>query len=125
MKKLIKIVLILAFVSAVAAVVGSAVSKRKLSSMSDDEIREFLDAKLSGKVGDDQLGSIQTAVIAGVRRGGKAVTAVDHFAEEVEEAVADLEEVAENAADDVSEKAVEATGDVAEASVSAVEEAKA
>ena len=55
MKKLIKIVFILAFAGAVAAVVASVVSKKKLSSMSDDEIRAFLESKLAGKVGEDQL----------------------------------------------------------------------
>ncbi|GMQ97849.1 MAG: hypothetical protein BMS9Abin17_0352 [Acidimicrobiia bacterium] len=123
MKRLIKLVFILAIVGAVAAVVASAVSKRKLSSMSDDEIRAFLESKLSGKVGDDQLGSIQTAVIAGVRRGGTAP--VDQVADEAEEVVTDLEAVAETAASDATDESVEAGESDSEDPESAVEEATA
>ncbi|MFV1999564.1 MAG: hypothetical protein ACC654_04290 [Acidimicrobiia bacterium] len=125
MKKLIKIVFILAFVGIVAAVVASAVSKKKLSSMSDDEIRAFLDAKLSGKVGEDQLGSIQSAVIAGVRRGGAATATVDDAVEEVEAAAADLEDVAETAGTDVGEESVEPAESGSEDAASASEEATA
>jgi len=121
-KRLIKIVFMLAIVGAVAAIVASVVSKRKLSSMSDDEIRAFLDSKLSGKVGDDQLGSIQTAVIAGVRRGGAAS---DHVAEVAEEAVTDLEEVVKNAAADDTGESVEADESGSEDPESSVEEATA
>ncbi|MFV1999623.1 MAG: hypothetical protein ACC654_04585 [Acidimicrobiia bacterium] len=123
MKRLIKIVFILAIVGAVAAIVASAVSKRKLSSMSDDEIRAFLESKLSGKVGDDQLGSIQSAVIAGVRRGGTA--SADQVAEEVEEAGADLEAVAEVAVSDASDESAEAGESGSEDPEPAVEEVTA
>ncbi len=68
MKKLVKIVFLVALVGVVASVVASFVSNKKLSNMSDDEIRDFLAAKLSSKVGGDQLKSIQDAVIAGLRR---------------------------------------------------------
>ncbi len=76
MKRLIKFMLLLVLVGVVVSVVASSVSKKKLSNMSDDEIRAFLAAKLSSKVGDDQLTSIQDAVIAGLRRGSNAADGV-------------------------------------------------
>lgn len=116
MKKLIKIVFVVAIAGIVAAVVASAVSKKKLSSMSDDEIRAFLDSKLSGKVGEDQLGSIQTAVIAGVRRGGSAVEGVEDLAGEVEAAVTEVEEEVEKDVEDLGADIAEIVED-AEAAV--------
>lgn len=116
MKKLIKIVFVVAIAGIVAAVVASAVSKKKLSSMSDDEIRAFLDSKLSGKVGEDQLGSIQTAVIAGVRRGGSTVEGVEDLAGEVEAAVTEVEEEVKQDVEDLGEEIAEISED-AEAAV--------
>ncbi len=113
MRKFVKVVLLLLIVGAVAAAVASYVSRKKLSSMSDDEIREFLSGKLNGKIGEDQITSIQDAVIAGVRaRNGSSG---DHYVEDVREAVEDLTDVAEDAA--------EAAGDTAEAAEDASEEA--
>jgi len=68
--------------------------------MSDDEIREFLGLKLSGKVGDDQLVTIQEAVISGVR--GKQPS-VDHYIDEVAEAMDELEDVVDDASDVVED----------------------
>ena len=90
MKSFFKLVFVLLLVGAVAGVVGSVISKKKLESMSDDEIREFLGVKLAGKVGDDQLTTIQDAVISGVR-GRKP--AVDHYVEDVDEAMDELADV--------------------------------
>ena len=110
MKKLIKFVFLVIVVSVIAAVVASVVSKKKLAHMSDEEIRAYLASKLGGKVGEDQLGSIQDAVIAGVRRGSDVGATATEYVEEVEEAVADLSEVAKEAEEeavDVTEKAVD------------------
>lgn len=70
MKKLFKTLFVMIIVGAVVAAVASYMSKKRLESMSDDEIREFLAAKLDGKVADEQLATIQAAVIGGIR--GKA-----------------------------------------------------
>ncbi len=107
MKKLIKIIFVIAIASIVAALVASLVSKKKLSSMSDDEIRAFLDSKLSGKVGEDQLGSIQTAVISGVRRGSSAQESVEDLVGKVEDVAADLKEDAVELGDEIAEIAAD------------------
>ncbi len=115
MKKLIKFVFLVIVVSVIAAVVASVVSKKKLAHMSDEEIRGYLASKLGGKVGEDQLGSIQDAVIAGVRRGSDVGVTATEYVEEVEEAVADLSEVAKDAEEeavDVTEKADDDAPDV-------------
>ncbi|GMR02735.1 MAG: hypothetical protein BMS9Abin20_1082 [Acidimicrobiia bacterium] len=90
MKKLIKIILWASVVCVVVSVAVSFVSKRKLSQMSDDEIRAFLSSKLGGKVGEDQLASIQDAVIAGVRKGSNAPAVVDDLIEDVDDVVSDV-----------------------------------
>jgi hypothetical protein len=54
-------------VGLVVAAVASYMSKKRLESKSDDEIREFLARKLDGKVGEEQLATIQDAVIGGIR----------------------------------------------------------
>jgi hypothetical protein len=94
MKLFVKLLFMTVVVGLIAAVVASIVSKKKLESMSDDEIREYLGVKLAGRVGDDQLVTIQDAVVTGVR--GKRPS-VDHYVEDVEEAMDDLDLV-ENAA---------------------------
>lgn len=99
MRTLLKLVFVGIVVGLVAAVVASIVSKKKLESMSDDEIREYLGLKLAGRVGDDQLVTIQEAVVSGVR-GKRSVE--DHYIEDVEEAMDDLDEVAEEAAEEES-----------------------
>jgi hypothetical protein len=96
MKSLFKFVFVLLLVGVIAAIVASVVSKKKLESMSDDEIREYLGIKLAGKVGDDQITTIQDAVITGVR--GKK-PAVDHYIEDVDEAMDELAHVAEDVED--------------------------
>ncbi len=105
MKFFFKLVFVLFVAGAIAAIVASVVSKKKLESMSDDEIREFLGLKLTGKVGDDQLVTIQEAVISGVR--GKQPT-VDHYIDDVEDALDDLDHVVEDAAEEVTETAKDA-----------------
>ena len=95
MKTFFKLLFIAFVVGLIAAVVASIVSKKKLESMSDDEIREYLGVKLAGRVGDDQLVTIQDAVVSGVR--GKRPS-VDHYIEDVEDAMDDLDLVEEEAA---------------------------
>ena len=95
MKTFFKLLFITFVVGLIAAVVASIVSKKKLESMSDDEIREYLGVKLAGRVGDDQLVTIQDAVVSGVR--GKRPS-VDHYIEDVEDAMDDLDLVEEEAA---------------------------
>jgi hypothetical protein len=110
MKAFFKFVFALLIIGVVAGVVASIVSKKKLEAMSDDEIREFLGLKLSGKVGDDQLVTIQEAVISGVR--GKQPS-VDHYIDEVADAIDDLEDVVDDGADKVEDD-VEAATDAVE-----------
>lgn len=98
MKRFVKLLFFAFIVGLVAAVVASIVSKKKLESMSDDEIREYLGVKLAGRVGDDQLVTIQDAVVSGVR--GKRPS-VDHYVEDVEEALDDLDLVEEEAAAEI------------------------
>jgi hypothetical protein len=72
--------------------------------MTDDEIRDYLGLKLQGRVGDDQLVTIQDAVVSGVR-GKRAAT--DHYIEDVEEAMDDLDDVADEAAEEGAEEGAE------------------
>jgi hypothetical protein len=108
MKTFVKLVFVGLVVGLVAAVVASIVSKKKLESMSDEEIREYLGLKLAGRVGDDQLVTIQNAVVSGVR-GKQAAT--DHYIEEVEEAMEELDELAEEAQEAAEEASEEAAGE--------------
>jgi hypothetical protein len=122
-KKLIKALLLVIIVSAVAAAVASVISKKKLSHMTDDEIRAYLASKLEGKVGEDQLGSIQDAVIAGVRRGADVESVAADYVEEVEEAVADLTEVAGDAAEEAADIARDASKEASEVAKKAAADA--
>ena len=117
MRMFFKFVFVLLVVSVVAAIVASVASKKKLASMSDDEIREFLGLKLSGKVGDDQLVTIQEAVISGVR--GKQPE-VDHYIDDVEDAIEDLDHVAEDVADENLEVVADASDEAVDEVVEAV-----
>lgn len=106
MKSFFRFLFVLLIVGAVAAVVASIVSKKKLESMSDDEIREYLNIRLSGKVGDEQLGKIQDAVLTGVR--GKKPE-VDHYIDEDEDAMDDLADGAEEADEEAAQSDESAT----------------
>jgi len=117
MKLFVKLLFLSFVVGLIAAVVASIVSKKKLESMSDDEIREYLGVKLAGRVGDDQLVTIQDAVVSGVR--GKRPS-VDHYVEDVEDAMDELDLVEEAAAGEVA--AEKAAQEAPEAVESVVEE---
>ena len=131
MKKFIKFVLFVALVTALVGAVASFASRKKFASMSDDEIRAFLANKLEGKVAEDQLASIQDAVIAGVR--ARSGSGGDHYAEDVQEAVEELADVAaeasheaaesaERAAEELTDVAADASGKAAESVEGTVEE---
>ena len=113
MKKLIKFAVFAALVTAAIGAVASFASRKKFASMSDDEIRSFLANKLEGKVAEDQLASIQDAVIAGVR--ARSGSGDDHYAEEVQEAVEELTEVAAEASEEAAESAADAAEELSEA----------
>jgi hypothetical protein len=100
MKKLLRTLFVMIVVSLVVAGVASYMSKKRLESKSDDEIREFLARKLDGKVGEEQLATIQDAVIGGIRR--KSSVDVDEAVDETmdDEAPADEEEDATEAETD-------------------------
>lgn len=113
MKKLIKLVLLVVLVTAVMGAIASFASRKKFASMSDDEIRAFLANKLDGKVAEDQLTSIQDAVIAGVR--ARSGSGEDHYTEDVQEAVEELTEVAAEASEEAAHSAADATEELSEA----------
>lgn len=68
MKKFLTALLVIILIGVVAGIAASLAARKRLESMSDDEIRAFLADKLEGKVADDQLVTIQNATIAGVRK---------------------------------------------------------
>lgn len=88
MKAFLKFLFLIFAAAAIAAVVASIVSKKKIMSMSDDEIREFLSSKLSGRIGDEQLGKIQDAVVSKVRGKGHEV---EHYIDESDDAETDAD----------------------------------
>jgi hypothetical protein len=113
MKKLLSTLFVMTVVGLVVAGVASYMSKKRLESKSDDEIREFLARKLDGKVGEEQLATIQDAVIGGIRR--KSSVDVSDAVDETmdDEAPADEEEDAteeetDESAEEVSTEEVSA-----------------
>jgi hypothetical protein len=108
MKKLLSTLFVMTVVGLVVAGVASYMSKKRLESKSDEEIREFLARKLDGKVGEEQLATIQEAVIGGIRRKSSVddSDAVDETADEeaptVDEGDATEEESADESAEEVS-----------------------
>lgn len=109
MKKLIKLVFVLLFLAMIAGAVASYLSKKRFEAMSDDEIRDMLAAKLGDRVSEDQLTSIQDAVVSGVR--ARKPSSEDHYVEDVQHAVEDLTELAH----DVEEVAEEQGASASEA----------
>ncbi len=75
MKKLFKMLMFMLVVGAVAGAVASFMAKKRLEAMSDEEIRAYLASKLEGRVGQEQLATIQEATVAGIRKGRKSDTA--------------------------------------------------
>ena len=99
--KTLILILIAAGVGAIVALVVN--QKQKFSGMSEEEIREYLDLKLAGRMSDEQVTQIQDAVVSAVKRSPEVADMVEEAVEdaiedaEVEEAVeaADVEELAE------------------------------
>ena len=102
LKTLILVILAAGIGAIVALVVNQ---KKKFAGMSEEEIRSYLDAKLAGKMSEEQLGQIQDAVVAAVKR--KTAEVEELIEEAVDEAVSEEETVVEVAIE-------EATEDVAE-----------
>jgi ketopantoate reductase len=97
--KTLVLIVIAAGIGAIVALVVN--QKQKFSGMSEEEIREYLDLKLAGRMSEEQVAQIQDAVISAVKRSPEV-------ADMVEEAVEEAQEDAE------IEVAVEASVEVAE-----------
>ena len=98
--KTLILILIAAGIGAIVALVVN--QKQKFSGMSEEEIREYLDLKLAGRMSEEQVAQIQDAVISAVKRSPEVADMVE---EAVEEAVEDAEiEVAVEAAEEVAEE---------------------
>ncbi len=82
--KTLILVLLAAGIGALVALVVN--QKQKFAGMSEGEIRAYLDAKLGGRMSDDQIAQIQDAVVTAVKG------AVD-VAEEAGEFVAEVAEI--------------------------------
>lgn len=100
MKKLFKILVLMLVAGAVAGAVASFMAKKRLEAMSDEEIRAYLASKLEGRVGEEQLATIQEATVSGIRKGRKSTDPIATTAKEAAEAVAeDSGDVAESVED--------------------------
>jgi len=98
--KTLVLILIAAGIGAIVALVVN--QKQKFSGMSEEEIREYLDLKLVGRMSEEQVAQIQDAVISAVKRSPEVADMVE---EAVEEAIEDAEiEDAVEAAEEVAEE---------------------
>ena len=99
--KTLILIMIAAGIGAIVALVVN--QKQKFSGMSEEEIREYLDLKLAGRMSDEQVAQIQDAVVSAVKRSPEVADMVEEVVEdaieetEVEEAVeaAEVEDVVE------------------------------
>jgi ketopantoate reductase len=94
--KTLILILIAAGIGAIVALVVN--QKQKFAGMSEEEIREYLDLKLAGRMSDEQVAQIQEAVVSAVKRSPEVADlveeAVDDAIEEAEvEAALDAAEV--------------------------------
>lgn len=94
----------------IAAGIGALVAlvvnqKQKFSGMSEEEIREYLDLKLAGRMSEEQVAQIQDAVISAVKRSPEIADMVDEAVEEaeIEDVAADVEEAAAELVEEVEE----------------------
>ena len=85
LKTLILIVIAAGIGAMVALVVNQ---KQKFSGMSEEEIREYLDLKLAGRMSDEQVAQIQDAVVSAVKRSPEVADLVE---EVIEDAIEDAE----------------------------------
>ena len=111
MRRLFKLLFFVALVAAIAALVTTAkAKKRQFAGMTDDEIRDYIDAKLGERVPAEKLDQIKEAAVRGVAgMRGEVVAAAEDAEEAAEEAVEAAEEAVEAA-----EEAVEAAEDAEE-----------
>ena len=94
--KTLVLILIAAGIGAIVALVVN--QKQKFAGMSEEEIREYLDLKLAGRMSDEQVAQIQDAVVSAVKRSPEVADMVEEAVEdaieeaEVEDAVEELVE---------------------------------
>ena len=105
--KTLILILLAAGIGALVALVVN--QKQKFSGMSEEEIREYLDLKLAGRMSEEQVAQIQDAVISAVKRSPEIADMVDEAVEEaeIEEVAADIEEAVEEAVEEAAEEAAE------------------
>ena len=95
--KTLILILIAAGIGAIVALVVN--QKQKFSGMSEEEIREYLELKLAGRMSDEQVAQIQDAVVSAVKRSPEVADMVEEVVEDaMEEAAEELE--LEEAADE-------------------------
>ena len=103
--KTLILILLAAGIGALVALVVN--QKQKFSGMSEEEIREYLDLKLAGRMSDEQVAQIQDAVVSAVKRSPEIADMVEEAVEEaeIEEVVEDLEieEAAEELVEEIEE----------------------
>ncbi len=104
----LRTLILIMLAAGIGAVVALVVNqKQKFSGMSEEEIREYLDLKLSGRMSDEQVAQIQDAVISAVKRSPEVADmveeAIDEAIDEDEEEAA-IEEVAEELDEEVAEE---------------------
>ena len=103
--KTLILILIAAGIGAIVALVVN--QKQKFSGMSEEEIREYLDLKLAGRMSDEQVAQIQDAVVSAVKRSPEVadmvVEAVEDAMEEPVE-TAEVEEAVEEAAEEAADE---------------------
>jgi urease gamma subunit len=94
--KTLVLILIAAGIGAIVALVVN--QKQKFAGMSEEEIREYLDLKLAGRMSEEQVAQIQDAVVSAVKRSPEVADMVEEAVEdaieeaEVEDAVEELVE---------------------------------
>ena len=94
--KTLVLILIAAGIGAIVALVVN--QKQKFAGMSEEEIREYLDLKLAGRMSEEQVTQIQDAVVSAVKRSPEVADMVEEAVEdaieeaEVEDAVEELVE---------------------------------
>jgi SOS response regulatory protein OraA/RecX len=112
--KTLVLILLAAGIGAVVALVVN--QKKKFAGMSEDEIRSYLEMKLSNRMSDEQVAQIQDAVVSAVK--GAAATMDD-----VDDAVVAVAEVARETADEIAEGAIEQAAVAEAVAEEAIEEA--
>jgi len=112
--KTLILVLLAAGIGAMVALVVN--QKQKFAGMSEEEIREYLDLKLAGRMSEEQVAQIQDAVVSAVKGVSDAV-------EDAEEALAEAGEAIAEVAEEIAEEEA-AEEEAAEAIEEAIEEAE-